>query len=192
MVGAFGSLWFLDRRGQLIRVNPDLSSTTVDGPFPDLTNGCDYCPDGPAVGSETIWVPLRHPGVAVIDAVTNQVTTISRDEIAHDVLKVAFDGEVTFVASRNQVTSIVDVHVRATVTVGEITYLGPIDGVIGAQLLDGGFAVLTADDPMVVERRQTSLPAWHEIDGEAWASVWNGRKADFRRVELLPVPEGSG
>ena len=92
--------------------------------------------------------------MAVIDAVTNQVTIIPRDEIGHDVLRVAVDGEVAYVASRNQVTSIVDGQLSATVPVGEIMYLGPIDGVIGAQL--AGRAVRGAHGARSDGRRATA------------------------------------
>jgi PQQ-like domain len=188
MVGAFGSVWVhtLERASEhMVRVDPDLSMTSVE--IPSLPAGCDACPDGPAAGSGAIWVPRGDLGVAVIDADTNQVTVIPRDDIGHEVLSVAFDGDVAYVASRSQVTSIVDGEVVASVSPGGISYLGPLDGAFGVQLSNGIFQVLRADDPMVVRDRQSSTEGQSgpvsEIDGEAWMET--GRNYDLRRVEFL-------
>jgi hypothetical protein len=102
---------------------------------------------------------------------------------------VAVDGDVAYVASLSQVTSIVDGQVRATVSPGQIQYLGPMDAVFGVQLPNRRFEVLRANDPMVVEHRQFSTDAIaSEIDGEAW--VETGRNYNLRRVELLHASAG--
>ena len=193
MVGAFGSIWVQTGEspfsGQLIRVDPDLSTTTVELPDRVFSENADPWPDAAAVGPDAIWVPLGEAGVAVIDADTVEVTVIPADEIGHDVQKVGFDGDVVYVASLNQVTSIVDGQVRATVSPGQIQYLGPMDAVFGVQLPNRRFEVLRANDPMVVEHRQISTDAIaSEIDGEAW--VETGRNYNLRRVELLHASAG--
>ena len=134
--------------------------------------------------------------MAVIDPDTLEMTVTSVDAIGHDAHRVAVAGDVVYVASSNEVTSIVDGDVRATVSPGETQYLGPMDGVFGVQLPNRQFTVLRANDPMVADHRQISIdpssPApsgvgiASEIDGEAWAET--GRNYDLRRVELLAGP----
>lgn len=190
MVGAFGSVW-VDTWGpvSLVRVYPDLSTAVVD--LPRLPRSCDGdCPTGPVVGPDAVWVPLRNRGVAAIDPDTNQVTVIPVDVLGHEVVSVAVDGDVVYVSSVNQVTSIVDGEVRATVSTGRIRYLGLVEGVFGALETTGRFDVLRATDPMVIEVRETSglgLSGVTEIDGEAWAVTGPNT---LRRVEFLAVAEG--
>ena len=197
MVGAFESLWLQigDGQGntsQLIRVDPDLSTATVELPAHDLRDADEWFFGGSgAAGVGAIWVPMGDGGVAIIDPDTLEVTVIPVDAIGHRVEGVAFDGDVAYVASRNQVTSIVDGEVRATTSTGEIRYLGHVDGVFGVEQPGERFTVLRAADPMVVDVRQISeTGAYREIDGEAWAET--GRNYNLRRAELLPVPEAGG
>ncbi|MDP9145503.1 MAG: PQQ-like beta-propeller repeat protein [Actinomycetota bacterium] len=191
LVGAFGSVWVEtgDPAG-LVRVHPSLSTTSVEVPL--FRGECDDgdCPHGPTEGAGAIWVPLKNRGVAAIDPDTNQVTVIPVDVIGHEVVSVAVDGDVVYVSSVDQVTSIVDGEVRATVSTGRIRYLGRVEGVFGALETTGRFDVLRATDPMVVEVRETSglgLSGMAEIDGEAWAATG---PYTSRRVEFLPVSEG--
>jgi hypothetical protein len=187
MVEAFGSLWATTTEpsgvgvgaGRLVQIDPDLSTTSgehvsVVTTFEEciLPDDGGYCPEGPAAGAGAMWLPLGPGGVAMIDPVTLAVTVIPVDDIGHEVLQVAVDDDVAYVASHNQVTSIVDGEVVATVNPGEIHYIGPIDGAFGVLLWPGTFQVLRADHPMVVETRQISLEGEtggvDEVDGEAW------------------------
>lgn len=190
MVGGFGSVW-VDTWNpvQLVRVYPDLTTAVVE--LPRFSRSCDGdCPTGPVVGAGAVWIPLRNRGVAAIDPDTNQVTVFPVDVIGHEVVSVAVDGDVVYVSSVDQVTSIVDGEVRATVSTGRIRYLGRVEGVFGALETTGRFDVLRATDPMVVEVRETSglgLSGVTEIDGDAWAATG---PHTHRRVEFLPVSEG--
>jgi hypothetical protein len=187
LVGAFGSVWVdtWDPMG-LVRIYPDMSTTVVE--FPRFSRSCDGdCPTEAVVGPDALWIPLKDRGVAAIDPETNQVTVISADVIGHEVVSVAVDGDVIYVASADQVTSIVDGEVRATVSTGRIRYLGRVEGVFGALETTGRFDVLSANDPMVIEVRETSslgLSGVSEVDGEAWAATG---PYTSRRVEFLPV-----
>ncbi len=198
IAGGFGSLWVqTDARifgegsqRQIVRVDSDLSTTSIEIPPSRGVDECDPCADGPVAGTDAMWIPLEDLGVGRIDAATIEFTVISGEDIGHDVLTVAVDGEVTYVASASQVTSIVDGRVVATASVGRILYLGRVEGIVGAHLPDGQFAVLGPDDPMVVERRQLSVdgPASEigigtEIDGEAWTET--GRNYHLRRIQLV-------
>jgi hypothetical protein len=188
LVGAFGSVWAAPRDSsgrpsRLVRIDPDLSTT-------DIELDCDDCPtEDPIAGAGAIWFPLGDRGVAKIDSDTNQVTVIPVDDIGHEALRVAVDGDVAYVASENQVTSIVDGEVRATVAPGEIWYLGPIDGVFGVMDPAGQVRILRSADPMVMGIRDVSTAEQTgpvgEIDGEAW--IETGRNYDLRRLELLPA-----
>jgi len=193
---AFGSVWVAPVepsgpgglvRGRLIRIDPDLSTTSIE--IPPVHHQGDSGLDAPEAGAGAIWVPLGEGGVAMIDPDTLEVTVIPVDDIGHEVLSVAFDGDVAYVATRYQVTSIVDGEVLDTVSPGEIWYLGPMDGAFGVLLEAGRFEVLRANDPMVVEHRQISLDGQTgpvaEIDGEAWMEI--GRNYDLRRVESTPT-----
>ncbi len=205
LTGAFGSMWVqigdTPKSAQLIRVDRDMSTTTVELPDRIFSENDDHWPDGAAAGGDAIWIPLGEGGVAAIDPATLEVTVMPADDIGHDVLEVAFDGDVTYVASRSQVTSIVDGQVRATVAPGqivggavvlsEIQYLGPIDGVFGVQLPERWFAVLRPNAPMVVEyRRVPDAAAASEIDGEAW--IETGQNYNLRRVKFLEASETGG
>jgi hypothetical protein len=190
MVGAFGSVW-VDTWDpvSLVRVYPDLTTAVVG--LPQFPRSCDGdCPTGPVVGPDAVWVPLKNRGVAAIDPETNQVTVMPVDVIGHEVVSVAVDGDVVYVSSVDQVTSIVDGEVRATVSTGRIRYLGRVEGVFGALETTGRFDVLRANDPMVIEVRDTSglgLSGVTEIDGEAWAATG---PYTSRQVEFLAVSEG--
>jgi hypothetical protein len=201
MITAFDSLWVLTidpmaNPNKLIRVDPDLSTTTVELPPPPRVTD-EPSPLVIAAGAGGIWVPLRAGGVAVIDPDTLELTVIPVDDIGHEVRQVAVDGDAAFVASASQATSIVDGHVLATVSHlgGEIGYLGPMDGAFGVQLDNRQFLVLRANDPMFVEQRQIAIdptsPASSgvgiatEIGGEAWGET--GRNYNLRRFELLPA-----
>jgi len=195
MVGAFGSLWVHTDDGaseHIVRVDPDLSTTRIE--IPSLPAECDNCPRNLTAGNGGIWIPRGDLGVAVINSDTNQLTIIPRDVIGHAVLQVAVDGDVAYVASGNQVTSIVDGEIVATHTPGDIWYLGPLDGEFGVLLFEGRFQVLQANDPMVVADRQISIEGQSgpvkEIAGEAWMEV--DRNYDLRRVELLPISTAGG
>lgn len=199
MFAAFGSVWVrtLDVEGgsgQLIRVDPDMSTTTIELPASIIASLDDVPSLNPAAGAGRIWVPLGGAGVAVVDVESGQVTVISVDDIGHEVREVAVDGDVAYMASSIRVTSIVDGDVVATASPGRIQYLGPMDGVFGVQLgpETRQFAVLRANDPMVVEHRQisTDFANASEIDGEAWTEM--GRNYNLRRIQLLPVSEGDG
>ena len=208
MIAAFDSLWVLTLGGeanpnQVIRVDPDLSTTTVD-----LQAYARSRPDDPliplqvAAGAGAIWVPMRAGGVAMIDRDSLELTVVPVDDIGHEVQYVAVDGDAAYVASLSQVTSIVDRQVLATVSHlgGEIRYLGPMDGAFGVQLDDQRFLVLRANDPMFVEHRQIATdptsPApsgvgiASEIGGEAWGET--GRNYNLRRFEFLPAPPADG
>lgn len=200
IAAGFGSLWAQTDEGiygegsrrQVVRVDSDLSTTSIEIPPSRGLDECDPCADGPVAGTDAMWIPLGDEGVGRIDPVTNEFTVISQEEIGHDVLTVAADGDVTYVASAGRVTSIVDGRVVATASVGRILYLGPVEGIVGAQLADGRFAVLGPDDPMVVEHRQLSTDGPERevgigsaIDGEAWTEA--GRNYHLRRIELGPV-----
>jgi len=99
MVAAFESLWVLINDSdanpiQLMRIGPDLSTTTVELP-PDGTRGLDDpIPVGVAAGAGAIWVPMRAGGVAVIDPDTLEFTVMPVDDIGHEVQQVAVDGDV--------------------------------------------------------------------------------------------------
>jgi hypothetical protein len=205
VVGAFGSAWVMSQEatedgtgpGRLVRVDPDdLSTTRVDVPFfvgdchdgeVDPPDEDAWCPGRPTAGAGAVWLPLKDGGVAMIDHDTNEVRVIPVDEIGHEVLTVAVDDDVAYVASRNRVTSIVDGEVRATISSGPIRYLGRMDGVFGLQVEPGQFAVLRADDPMVTGYRQFPEGVWgaKDIDGQAW--IETGRNYSLRRVELTPT-----
>jgi hypothetical protein len=174
VVGAFESVWVeASEPLGLVRVYPDLSTTNFELPL--FRGDCDGdCPDGPTAGADAIWVPLKSHGVARIDPDTNQVTVIPVDAIGHEVVSVAVDGDVVFVASVDQVTAIVDGAVGATVSTGKIRYMGRVEGVFGVLETTGRFNVLKANDPMVVEVRETSSLGFSgvaEIAGEAWAAT---------------------
>ena len=209
VVGAFDSLWatILEPSGvgrgagRLVRIDPDLSTTddehvSVVTTFDEcvLPDEGGYCPNGPAAGAGAMWLPLGPGGVAMIDPDTNDVTVIPVDDIGHEVLQVAVNGDVAYVASINRVTSIVDGEVVATVNPGQVGYLGPVDEVFGVLIWPGEFRVLGANDPMVVETRQISVEEHtggvFEADGEAW--VETGRNYNLLRVKFLPDSEGNG
>ena len=196
MVGAFGSVWFesyhpgprRDWSGSI----PICRPTSIE--IPVVATECDYCPHDPTAGPDAMWLPLGQGGVAMIDPDTNQATVIPVDDIGHEVLQVAVDGDVAYVASLNRVTSIVDGKFVATLNPGEIWYLGPVDGAFGVLNSAGWFRVLGANDPMVVELgrspskdRRGRCP---NIDGEAW--IETGRNYNLRRVEFLPVAGADG
>ena len=127
----------------------------------------------------------------MIDPDTLAVTVIPVDAIGHRVEGVAFDGDVAYVASRNQVTSIVDGEVRATV----LDRRDPVPGACGRRLrrraTGAGVHCSQGDRSDGGRVRQISDGAsYREIDGEAWAET--GRNYDLRRAELLPVPEAGG
>jgi hypothetical protein len=205
VLGAFGSAWVTSQQatedgngpGRLVRVDPDdLSTTNIEVPLfvgdchdgeVDPPDEDAWCPGHPTAGAGAVWVPLKDRGVAMVDPDTNEVTVIPVDEIGHEVLRVAVDGDIAYVASRDRVTSIVDGEVRATVSPGYVGYLGLIDGVFGVQVQTGDFEVLSASDPMVVEHRLTvdGQPAHHVLDGEAW--IEEGRNYSLRRLELTPT-----
>jgi hypothetical protein len=205
---AFGSLWVTTIRpvangngpGRMVRMDPDDLRTTAVVDVPLFQGDCHtggvepaddegWCPGRATVGADAIWMPLKDRGVARIDPDTNEVTVIGVDEIGHEVLQVAVDGGVVYVASFDQVSSIVDGKVVATVSTGPIGYLGPVDGAFG--MVDPAtrrLQVLRANDPMVVESRQISV-AGHpggtfEMDGEAWEFF--GENYSARRIKLLP------
>ena len=192
---AFGSVWSYaldvdDGSGRLIQVHEDMSTTTIELPasIVDLDVGVQR---EPAVGAGGIWVPLGAAGVAMVAADTGQVTVISDGDIGHEAFKVAVDGDVVYVASRNRVSSIVDGDVVATVDLGEIRYLGRVDGVFGANSPQG-FVTLRPVDPMEIEVRQVTAPGYlaDEIDGNLWTEEgWN---YDLRRVEFLPDSSEGG
>jgi hypothetical protein len=159
-------------------------------------SGCDSCRGDHIVGGAgAIWVPLGDDGVAMVDADTNQVTVIPRDAIGHEAWDVAVDGDVAYVAGGGRVTSIADRQVLATVSTGEIEYLGRLDGVFGVLLGAERFQTLRANDPMVVEHRLVSpldrygLAA---IDGEAWIEALGPGNWALRRLQLLPASEEEG
>ena len=190
MIGAFGSVWVhksnLDGRvEELIRVDPDMTMRPFDLPPRNLN--LDGIAGHLTAGVGAIWVPLGYDGVAIIEPVTGDVTVISGDDLGHEVLQVAFDGQTTYVASRNRVTSIVDGAIVANASPGQIEYLGPMDGAFGALVGDGSLVVLTAKDPMVLEHRAVSQEGRTgpvgEIDGEAWMET--GRNYDLRRSSFL-------
>jgi hypothetical protein len=194
MTGAFGSLWIgsydpTDGAVQLAHVSPDLSTTTIE--LPDGEAG-DFTPSGPTAGAGAMWVPLGAGGVARIDPETMGMAVITADEIGHDVISLAFDEDVAYVASSSQVTSIVDGEVRATASTGEVWYLGSVGDTFGVLGPDGRFVALTADDPMLGEVRQVSTAGQSgsvgEIDGEAW--VETGENYDLRRVGLVSSSDG--
>ncbi len=200
IAGGFGSLWVQTDAGiygegsrrQVVRIDPDLSTTSIEIPPVRGADECDPCAQGVVAGSDAMWVPLEDLGVGRIDPVTNELAVISREDIGHDVLMVAVDGEVAYVASDSQASSIVDERVVANSSVGRILYLGRVEGIVGAQLPDGQFAVLRPDAPMVVEHRQlatdgpeSEVGIGTEIDGEAWTET--GRNYHLRRIELEPV-----
>ncbi len=188
LLPGFGTVWvqtsdFGEAPAELIRINPDLSTTPVRLPIGRID------PDHPAAaavaGVEAIWVPRGGGGVAVVDPVSLAVTVLPRDAIGHDVLRVAFDGDVAFVASRSSVTSLVAGTKRATVTLDELGYLGRVEGVFGA-LTEAGFVVLGPDEPMQLDVRQvTAEGIWapREVEGEAWMET--GRNYDLRRVQFI-------
>jgi len=211
LLAAFGSVWVLQGGTRvsrdLLRIDPD-GWTTVELPVTDLLHGIwsgdvptadelDTAQfmlgnfDGATAGPDAIWVRLGGGGVAVIDPITLEVTMIPVDEIGHEVLGVASDGDAAYVTDGNRVTSIVNGKPLASVSPGPISYLGPIDGVFGMLLPEGRFEALKANDPMVVEHRQISTKHdgdAHEIDGEAW--IWEGdrfvgERHDLRRLHLL-------
>jgi hypothetical protein len=194
MMGAFGSVWATPgdsqgRSSRLVRIDPDLSTSTIE------LGGDGYPGDGPVAGAGAIWFPLGARGVAMIDPDTNEVTVIPVDDLGSEA-RIAVDGDVVYVApgSGYQVTSIVDGEVHATVPTGEVTYLGPIEGVFGVLDRAGQFRVLGADDPMVLEFRDVSTEGQRgpasEIDGEAWAATGDDDNfhGNLHRLELLPVP----
>jgi hypothetical protein len=198
--GAFGSLWVgsiaPSGPGELLRIDSDLSITTIEIP---LFDGAGL--QLPRAGAGAVWFPLQGRGVAMIDPATNRVTLIPADVIGHAAMFVAFDGDVVYVTDGSRVTSIVDGEVLATVAPGPISYLGPIDGVFGVQLdvdfqASPEFVVLRANDPMVVATRQIApIPeqagaGLTELDGDAWLST--GRNGSLRRAELLPLAGGGG
>jgi hypothetical protein len=188
IVAAFDSLWVLEQLGspfRVIRVDPDLSTTTID--IPRAPGDREPFITDVVAGAGAIWVPMRGSGVAMIDPGTLDLTMIPAS-IGHEPNRVAIDGDVAYAASRYQVTSIVDGRAHATVALapGDIQYMGRVDGVFGVQLPGGRFRVLQADDPMVVEDRQLSPDAIAgEIAGDAW--VESGGKHSLRRVEFVPV-----
>ena len=211
MVWAFGSLWVTTTEpsgvgvgaGQLVRIDPDLSTdgvkldsvVTLDFDECVLPDEGGYCPNGPAAGADAMWLPLGPGGVARIDPDTNQATVIPVDDIGHEVLWAAADGDVAYVAYLNQVTSIVDGEVVATVNPGQVSYLGPMDGAFGVLNKAGSFRVLEANDPMVVTTRQISTDGHtsgvFELNGEAW--VETGKNYNPLRIEFLPAStEGQG
>ncbi len=136
-----------------------------------------------AAGAGAIWVPMGDGGVAVIDPDTLAVTVIPVDAIGHRVEGVAFDGDVVYVASRNQVTSIVDGEVRATTSTGEIRYLGHVDGVFGVEHRGAVHRPQGDRSDGGRDRQISATGANREIDGEAWAET--GRNYNLRRAELL-------
>jgi hypothetical protein len=201
MFAAFGSVWVRtlnvvegSASGQLIRVDPDMSTTTIELPASIIASLDDVPSLNAAAGAGGIWVALGGAGVAVVDVESGLVTVIPADDIGHEVREVAVDADVAYVASGIRVTSIVDGNVVATASPGRIEYLGRMDGVFGVQLGPEirQFAVLRANDPMVVEHRQisTGFGIASEIDGEAWTET--GRNHNLRRIQLLPVSEGDG
>lgn len=193
MVGAFDSLWVVTRiegigNGfRLHRVDADLSTNVVELPLSDVQANHEPFGTRIAAGAGALWVPMWADGVAMIDPDTLSVTMIPADEIGFSAnLFVAVDGDVVYVAEGPRVTSIVDGRAQTTTnTFASVRYLGPIDGVFGAQLRGGQVDVLQPQDPMVVERRRASDDEIvGEIDGEAWAET--GGNGSLRRVELLP------
>lgn len=201
LVGAFGSVWASPRESfgrpsRLVRIDPDDLSTTGIVELGDCSQGGDiYFCHAPVAGAGALWVPLGDGGVAMIDPDTNEATVIGVDDIGHEVHRVAVDGDVVYVASGYQVTSIVDGEVRATVDTGAISYLGPIAGVFGVLDMAGQFRVLGANDPMVLEFRDVSTEGLArligEIDGEAWTGGSPGQNLDLdlRRLEFLPASD---
>lgn len=188
MVGAFRSVWVQTRdTGRVVRVYPDLATTSVELPL--FLSSCDGdCPSGLVVATGAVWLPLGSRGVAAIDSDTNQVTVIPVDGIGHSVERVAVDDDVVFVASVDQVTSIVDGEVVATASTGRIRYLGRVEGVFGVLETTGRFDVLGVNDPMVVEVRETTSLGFSgvaEVDGEAWAATgpYTSRRVQFLREE---------
>jgi hypothetical protein len=189
--GALGWLWAMTGDvadpaagpPRLVRIDPDdMSMRSVDLPA-GVASG--NSPDGPKPGAGAMWVPLKQGGVAVIDADTLEMTVIGRDTIGHDVTRVAFDGDVAYLASDDEVSSVIEGAVRATTALGGISYLGKIDGVFGALLRDGTrFEVLRANDPIVVEHRQLAetMLGVDQIDGEAWTGTGDDR--GLRRAQL--------
>lgn len=208
-VGAFGAVWVqigdVADPGpdgmRLERVAPDLSVTTIDLPA-GVASGDS--PGGVTAGAGAVWVPLKQGGVAVIDPGTTKVTVLSVDDIGHEVIDVAFDGDVAYVTSGDRVSSVVDGAVVATVSTGAVRYLGPISGAFGVLLDDGladalekgaggtgQFLVLRPSDPMASTPMQVSIPEGarggvFEIDGEAWWEI--GRNYSLRRIELIETP----
>ena len=86
----FGSVWVrtLDVEvgsGQLIRVHPDMSTTTIELPASIIANLDDVPSLDPTAGPGGIWVPLGGAGVAVVDVESGQVTVIHVDDIGHEV-----------------------------------------------------------------------------------------------------------
>lgn len=193
MVGAFDSLWVVARmegigKGfRLIRVEADLTTNVVELPLSDVQANHEPFGTRIAAGAGALWVPMWADGLAMIDPDTLSVTMIPADEIGFFVNQhVAVDGDVVYVAGGPRVNSIVGGRAQITTnTFASVRYLGPIDGVFGAQLRGGQLDVLQPHDPRVVERRQTSSDEIAgEIDGDAWAETdGNG---SLRRVELLP------
>ena len=207
VIGAFGSAWVTSQEGtedgigpgRLIRIDPDgLSATNIDVPFfagechdgaVEPPDDAGWCPERPAAGAGAVCVPLKDRGVAMIDPETNLVTVIPAEDIGHEVLQVAVDGDTAYVASRDQVTSVVDGEIRATATIGPFAGFGDVDGVFGAHLGYGRFLVLGPGNRLVAEERQI-VPADvipKAINGESW--VETGRNYSLRRVELLPNEE---
>ncbi|HUC33720.1 MAG TPA: hypothetical protein VMS14_09970, partial [Ilumatobacteraceae bacterium] len=199
IVGSFGAVWiavqqtsFADRPN-LVRVDPDLSTTQIDLPSNGLDSGCDSC-RGPRIvgGAGALWVPLGNDGVAMVDPDTNQVTVIPRDTIGHPVYDVSVDGDVVYAASFGRVTSLVDRHVVATAVTGPISYLGPVGGTVGVLLEDGQFLTLRANDPMGVALFQLSTNGQYTYglaasDGETWIETDVAGSWGLSRLQLVPL-----
>ena len=199
IVGSFGAVWiavqqtsFTDRPN-LVRVDPDLSTTQIDLPSNGLDSGCDSC-RGPRIvgGAGALWVPLGNDGVAMVDPDTNQVTVIPRDTIGHPVYDVSVDGDVVYAASFGRVTSLVDRHVVATAVTGPISYLGPVGGTVGVLLEDGQFLTLRANDPMGVALFQLSTNGQYTYglaasDGETWIETDVAGSWGLSRLQLVPL-----
>jgi hypothetical protein len=224
LFGAYGTVWVSVIResrvdlADLVRIAPDLSTTTIELPSaPRIAGGSDAARgERIASGAGAVWVPLADAGVAMVDPDTNEVTVISGDAIGHGVGDVAVDGDVVYVASDTQVTSIVDRRVVATVSFPSIVYLGPLDGAFGvlvatapestsrSLLEDGPFQTLGPNDPMVIERGELSAGrrggdcieplcsgtyGWDELDGEAWIESLAGPHWALERLRLLPASQ---
>jgi hypothetical protein len=223
LVEAYGTVWVAvtqesrsNSAVDLVRITPDLSFTTVALPSePKIADGNDAeRGERIADGADAVWVPLRGDGVAMVELDSNKVTLISADAIGHEVRDVAVHGDVAYVASHNQVTSIVDRQVVATVSFPStsdapwaVLYLGPLDGAFGVLLADGQFETLQPNDPMVVEHRELSASGqdvrcieplcdhtygWDEIDGEVWIESLESTNWALIRLQLLPASEQGG